>query len=395
MTIEDIHYQHELTEVILRLTQEGLRNFQAILEKCEGAYPTVVRSIILELTEKKLIPEVDLCVNEKDSFPDFNYAAEGIPHPADYDWRFTHASLNTIVNHSKNRFQAGSKIGLFGTSTLFEPLTREGFDTSLFNNSKHIVSSLRKKTGSSKIFEHDLFIPLDIRVNDFDVIFADPPWYPEFYCAFLSRASELMKNNGRLFLAMFPRLTRPSAEEERSKIKDMAFLMGFELEDESNGYFHYVTPTFEANALAEEELPIHTSWRSGDLWVFKKTKSSAPILDCQKTESYETWEDFVVRANTRVKVRKREESDVHIFDYQPVDDTKVLRTISRRYPNRQKIDLWTSDNVAFSITRISVIVKALKMMEQQVPVNEIMINLKKEFADVEGLEKVEKLLAEL
>src|SRR5690606_21446395 len=161
-------------------------------------------------------------------------------------------------------------IGLFGVTSLFEPLTDLGFDTVLFNKSKYLLNEIELRTHSKGLIEHDLFFPLQTHRDHFDLVIADPPWYIEYYSAFLLRATETLKVNGELHLSVFQRFTRPEAGREREAIIEYARNLGFELKSLQEQYFKYSTPTFEKLALQAEGIILDRDWRTGDRFIFSK-----------------------------------------------------------------------------------------------------------------------------
>jgi hypothetical protein len=399
----DLNYQENLTNRIITLLNNVALDFNSILEQCEGAYPTSVK-----LTLDQLVAIKKISKDEGIYFTDNSHvghlkelkkkyslrAANSIPHPADYDWRFTPDTVNSSIEHIKNQYQTNIKIGLFGVTSLFKGLVDAGYETLLFNKSEYLISELQSQGYNKGLIKHDLFFPVENFSQYFELIIADPPWYLDFYSAFLGRASELIKNGGVLFLSVFPSLTRPEAIQERKAIMELAGDLGFELTSITERYFNYSTPRFEILALKTEGITLNTDWRTGDLLIFRKIRKSKK-LDFQIIDSpSELWDEFVWRGK-RLKLRLRPEPDLTEFGFDLVGDTSILKTVSRRYINRDKIDLWTSDNEAYRVNGLFLLKDALSLVTKNLTVDETIETLQRQYPSVTGFVHLKKLLNQL
>jgi hypothetical protein len=400
----DFIYQENLNNLIIALLSNEALDFISILKRCQGAYPTSVQLTLDRLVAiEKVSKEHDVYyitnlpasqqqvirIEDDSSHIQFN----SIPHSADYDWRFTPNSVDTILKYVKEKYQANDKIGLFGVTSLFQGLVDTGFDTQLFNKSEYLISEIKSQGYAKGLIKHDLFFPIENFRQHFDLIIADPPWYVDFYSAFLQRASESLKNNGEMFLSIFPKLTRPEAIQERKVITDTASNLGFELIATTERYFNYSTPRFEMLSLKAEGIMLNADWRTGDLFIFKK--SGPPKQDFQNFEvSQEHWDDFVWHGK-RIKVRLRSEFKLTDFTFDLVGDTSILKTVSRRFNKRDKIDLWTSDNEAYSIRGIFILKEALSLLEKNLTIEETILTLQSQYPSLKGFFDLKKLLEQL
>lgn len=165
-----------------------------IIEQSNGAYPVDVVSTLNAL---------GLCYQEDDKAYRIDAAnADRVtrtvqsslfadPHPADYDWRFSTHSIQALTKKLLSTAQGG-RIALLGTKTLFPPLYDQGAEVTLFNKSKSILSDLRAAGYQNGLVECDLSLPLAAGNGSYQVVLADPPWYVDYYCAFLRRAADLL-----------------------------------------------------------------------------------------------------------------------------------------------------------------------------------------------------------
>lgn len=285
------------------------------------------------------------------------------PHPADYDWRFTWASLAKLSRLLEAPIKHGARIASLGAPSLYLFLARQGTKVTLFDRSHSAISDLRGAGFTEALIEHDLFYPIPDKRLVFDVVMADPPWYPEFYRAFVLRASELLSDQGVMLLSVLPWLTRPSASQDRAEVLSFAGRMGFDLIQAIPRFLSYETPTFEKAALGRRGIDCG-DWRKGDIFLLRHSKSRAPVLAEGPTLEEPEWDEF--RFGTlKVKLRRRGEKTSQRFAARPIGgDVPILDTVSRRWPFRSAIDLWTSRNAAYSVEGLEPLRAALKMLEE-------------------------------
>lgn len=284
------------------------------------------------------------------------------PHPADYDWRFTIQSMAKVSQLLKHGAD-GSKIALLGTPALFLYLMQRGADAVLFDRSQSLIADLHAAGFQRNLIRHDMFEPFHHIPRKFQVALADPPWYPEFFKAFTIRASELLCEEGLLLLSILPWLTRPSAISDRAEIIDFASRVGFDLIEVSPQFFRYETPTFEFAALNTQGIRCG-DWRSGDLYAFRKVREQTERPHVPPIPGEAQWDDFRF-GNLKVKLRHRDDKGQRGFHARPISgNAPVLQTVSRRWPLRSEIDLWTSGNVAYTVQGLQPLRAAFKMLQK-------------------------------
>lgn len=327
-----------------------------IIEQAQGAYPVDVVSTLNSL---------GLCYREDDKAYRINVANAdrathtvqpslfADPHPADYDWRFSTRSIQVLTKKLLSTAQGG-RIALLGTKTLFPPLHDQGAEVTLFNKSKSILDDLRAAGYQNGLVECDLSLPLAAGNGSYQVVLADPPWYVDYYRAFLRRAVDLLCIGGTVYLSVLPVLTRPGAEEDRTAILEVATALGLELIQQDAGDLSYETPGFEHQALLACGLYCG-DWRRGDLWIFRKQYEVVSDLSDGLIIEEPNWVEYRI-GSKRIKLKLTSGSEAARFTYNPVDPRGAVMThVSRRSPFRNKIDVWSSDNHAYSVTRISVL----------------------------------------
>jgi len=293
------------------------------------------------------------------------------PHPADYDWRFDEDTVFKLADKLTLEAQGGN-IALFGTKTVFIPLYKQGQAVTLFNKSKAILDDLRSAGYAHGLIECDLALPLPLYENSFRVVLADPPWYPDYYRAFLQRAAELLVVGGTMYLSVLPELTRPGAKSERVLLLEEAAAAGMVLSDQVAGALSYETPGFEQQSLNANGLYCH-SWRRGDLWTFQKQQCNRLMEPITIDEP--TWVEYRV-GRKRIKVKPSSSAASTHFSYRAADPGGVILTqVSRRSPFRKDIDVWSSDNHAYTVSGLGVLHECFRMLEANSSIPEILKKL--------------------
>ena len=315
------------------------------------------------------------------------------PHPIDFDWRFTDATLSDLERYI--HAAPSDRVAVLGAPTLFRSLTRSGVSAHLFDKNPHIVKHFTS-AGNSSVTQCDLF-----KFSGFPTRFhwaiADPPWYIEHYCAFIEASSKLLEVEGKLLLSVLPRLTRPSAPLDRVKIIEMAAQSGFDLIEVRPGALHYISPPFEIEALHSEEIAVD-DWRSGDMFCFilrfhqlQQTATHAPSEE-------DTWQAFQL-GTTIVKIKDEQRHESEPFDYRPASPTGSvrLRSVSRRSPVRSKINLWSSRNIALTVSKPVALVQALDKLRNGHSLNQTLASTAYEYqltdSEIHKLKEVLGLLS--
>ena len=381
-------YDCLLQSHLLSVVQTYPLSFYDLVPEAEGAYPTDVLKVLRDLIGKGLIieregrftarlaerlppiqtsfsplpttwsPENKKVANRPEK-PEYIFAE---PHPADYDWRFTPVSARRLREFISKSHVREERIALLGTPTLYLYLARKGTTVSLFDRSHSLLEDIRQAGYAQNLIEHDLSNPVLVKHATFDLVLADPPWYPDFYRSFICRACELLQQEGLLLLSVLPWLTRPAAIEDRADILSFANEMGFDLLQAIPGFLAYETPTFERAALKKHGLECG-DWRKGDLFVFRFV-GKPMIYTVQLTDDTQ-WDEFRF-GPLKVKLRRKKEKAGGCFSFRAVGHSgPVLDTVSRRSPLRPTIDFWTSRNVAYNIVGIDILRDALRRLENE------------------------------
>lgn len=385
---DDGIYTRRLVRHFLRLISREPLNFFELVRMGGGAYPTEIQRVLHSMVAAEEVNEVNgiyslpghteedligLKTGAKEQTDSPKTAPDCMPsrlvsvtfsdpHPADYDWRYTSMTVAELAGRLDSLIKDDTKIALFGTPTLFPQLVRQGRPVALFERGQAILEDLRSMGFNDGVIEHDLFDPIANSKRAYDIVVADPPWYPDFYRAFILRSTELLQDEGLLLISVLPWLTRPSAIEDRGEILRFAGQAGFDLVEVTPHLLTYESPKFERVALALKGIDCG-NWRAGDLFVFRRMNEPAPdmAVECPKDEP--EWDEYRL-GRRKVKLRRRPEGYYARFGFRPAaEDGRTFADVSRRSLFRSRIDLWTSDNLAYSVDRLEILQQALKHLE--------------------------------
>lgn len=343
-----------------------------IIEESQGAYPDDVLTAINSLIKNKQIyihDDIYLIKNHEYSLIDIKDETKAIPidlswitaiteklskpHPADYDWRFTSKTIYDIVQLVKDNSSLYNSVALFGTTTLF-PIIKKiipNINLSLFNKSRSSIEDLLNMGFLDDVFVQDLFSKIPYS-NKYKLVIADPPWYNDFYEAFITRASEVLEVGGHLFLSVLPVMTRPDAENDIDFIDHCCKKNGFEKIDSLEGFLNYESPIFERRSLINRGIDCY-NWRKGDLKIYKKFQDINLNSPISLPGDEPLWEEFIING-IKIKLLK-DDDQASQFSFEYSDATSTLSTVSRRSPIRKRINFWTSENLAFKISKLKVL----------------------------------------
>jgi hypothetical protein len=334
------------------------------MSQLPGIYPSVILEILNKLSDhselaKHLIDSARRPLRWNS--PPVNLSQLPLPHPLDYDWRFTQKTLQYLHKAILAVTRPGHRISLLGAPSLFAYFCRGDCDRSL----DLVDGNLSLRGRFSEMKAKGTFVACDItkdplprRTSHF--VFVDPPWYDSITRSFLQAAAQLCKLGGIIWVSVPPIGTRPGVEAERNEQILWARQIGLTLLASESQHLNYASPPFEQNALrAQGILNVHPDWRIGDVLQFRKT-SSTTIQQRMVCESEGDWveETFkIVRLRIRVKPTDGPTGNPHL---RPIIPGDILPSVSRRDPRRHQADVWTSGNRIFRCDNTQMFQKILK-----------------------------------
>ncbi|UJR86042.1 Hypothetical protein I5071_81230 [Sandaracinus amylolyticus] len=247
------------------------------------------------------------------------------PHPLDCDWRFT-PDTTQMLAHRLHR----TRCVLAGAPTVAAALVEQG----------DAVTLVERQPG--------LALPqatVDIEVapatgETFEAAFADPPWYPTEYERWITWVAQHIPRGGRIYASLWPEDTRPSAAAERHTL--LSALARWATVRVDAAQLEYQVPPFEKVARSLQLIEdADRPWRRGDLveLVVEERPSLAPPLVRREAWRRFVWNEYQLA----LRVRPAQPGP---FSIAPVPGARSWRwpSVSRRAPNRDRIDLWSSRN---------------------------------------------------
>jgi hypothetical protein len=356
---------------ILRLCKQP-RTFKYITQSLNGCDPIQIKNVLSLLEEKNILQKKqDLwSLPEIREAPTLNFNIEDpqlylkkymgyfdflkTPHPLDFEWRNSTASLNYLINLIQEINTVNDKILLLGMPTLFAAACVKDIPqkVTLIERNKPIIKGLSTLYGGKKqfkIIEGDIFtISCENLENYFSVVM-DPPWYSPHFYQFMWLAAKCVKIGGIVAISLPPLNTRPNIENERIDWFDFCRQQGLCLEGLYPQKLNYAMPFFEFNAFRAAGIEsMSPFWRKGDLAILRKVKieSSERPKNQNADDSWVEREFDNIRYRVKIENANEKNDEISISHLVRGD---ILPTVSTRDERRAKANIWTSGNRIFKV----------------------------------------------
>jgi hypothetical protein len=337
-----------LTEIAV---SDGAIGFADLLHRLPSVYPTELLASLDRLAERGVIPDAFVAATRREA-GNGTTPAEGrsllpLPHPLDYEWRFTPDAARKLLNLAADLTPEAGDLLLFGTpglavEALALPISRRLSFLAENTCVTERVIALNRATGSPISIA---FCNGGLPRQSADAVLLDPPWYLDFVRPMLAAAARACRPGGVVLISLPPIGTRPSAEADLGTVIRFAKRLDLESIDHQELAIGYDTPFFERNALAAAGIHPPPQWRRGDLVVFRKTRSPTRPLVPIAGRRKDWTEVSIGRMRLFLKSTSLPRSDqVGLIS---VVDGDVLPTVSRRDPRRRHAEVWTSGNRIF------------------------------------------------
>src|SRR5579872_2929629 len=158
---DDLYKSSLERKLKLLLRNEPDIKFWDIVRKCGGAYPIDIRDCLEGLAKRGEIDSVDrLCSfsspsgsvahrtsgryepDDKRYYCNVPDSMLPLPHPLDYDWRFTARARKFLVSKIILRLEREGGVGVFGAPSLFLDLEASKIDSVLVDRNPLLVERL-------------------------------------------------------------------------------------------------------------------------------------------------------------------------------------------------------------------------------------------------------------
>jgi hypothetical protein len=352
---EESEFVDRVVSWIERLVEHGERDFASLVSRLPGVDPIYVATTLKRLGDSgggrpyQLLR--DQACHPAAREPE-DAAIPFVPHPLDFDWRFTPTCALEIASQVFALAEA-ERITLLGTPTLITALESHLPPSAIRLFDKNLLWRDRfgREDPSLNVTASDLTLD-DLAVDTLaasDVVVMDPPWYPSIQRAYVWAATQLIRPGGFVLTTAPPQGTRPRVLAERAEIEAYADTAGLVPVRSCEGSVRYVTPPFEVNAMRAagvfRSLP---EWRSGDLIIYQSHRVAAlerPAVALPGPR----WREVMIRG-IRIKMRFPSEpigETASSPELEPLVQGDVLPSVSARHPVRELVDVWTSGNRIF------------------------------------------------
>jgi hypothetical protein len=341
---------------------EGVLDYAALLCRLPGVYPTELLVSLDRLVAAGVIDPAFAGAARRQAKNGSVTGSEGrsllpLPHPLDFEWRFTADTSRALLNYAAGLTPAGGDVLLFGTPGLAaEALTLPvGCRLSLLAEPNSVTDrlyALNRAIGSPLAIA---FCTGGLPHESADAVLLDPPWYPDFVRPMLAAATHACRPGGYVLISLPPDGARPTAETDRQAAIMLGRRLGLTRVEHVPLSIGYETPFFERNALRAAGIATPPQWRRGDLVVFRKVRASGlPTPISQRTR---LWTEVCV-GRMRLFVRTAGAMLTGDAELVPIVAGDILPSVSRRDPRRSLANVWTSGNRVFRTNNPQLLLEA-------------------------------------
>lgn len=359
MNDENQNFEALVDRWVCGAINNGVTNFNSLLISLPGVYPSVAIFSLKRLIAQGKVPERfffnGIQERSKNGHLINRVKAENnnfdlpVPHPLDYDWRFSNSASSYLLSNCLEITKPGETVVLLGTPSIFKKAKEISFPrkTILLDNNSAVTNHFPKNIADADIRLCDITRD-DIPDIEASAVIVDPPWYEKHLLGFMWAAAKICRIEGHILISLPPAGTRLGIESDLERFFERSSKLGLILVNQQKGIIPYISPPFEINALKAENFHnVNREWRRGDLAVFVKKEDNLVERPAIAPDSEEKWTEEIVRG---VRIRLKPYSDLEFKDPKLLTVVKnnILPSVSRREPQRALIDVWTSGNRVFA-----------------------------------------------
>lgn len=342
------------------------QTFADLLELLNGEYPGDVLAALRKVTVPSALIQ-SLLANGATKAVTFEPADQiaglPLPHPCDFEWRFTRATATAVLTRVCDCTKPGEAILLVGMPSLVVAAMNSDINRhwNVLGTDDIVWSVLKELTSGDTRFSHDA--PRPVRPATAAIV--DPPWYPSAYIELFHAFVGSCAIGAQIFVGVPPAGARPNAAVDVQRMIETGTDFGLAFRSIERSALRYRSPAFELAALAEAGLLAHLpEWRRGDLILFEKV--SEPKHGPATLSRRPAFE--VTLGGLRIRLLPGDRDGPSALT--PISDSEVFNTVSMRAYGRERANLWTSGNRAFQVDpRLALPALAALARDRGVPEN--------------------------
>ena len=351
-----------IDESVLAAVAAGIRTFAPLLRHLPSVYPIELLASLDRMgrvgaIDPVVVQSVHRQASTRPSEPPEGRSLLPLPHPLDFEWRFTPAASRELLDAACALTEPNGRILLFGTpgvavEALSLPISRP---LSFLGEDNTVTRRLVALNSATESPLSIAFCSAGLPRESADAILLDPPWYIDFIRPMLAAAATACRRDGVVLVSLPPRGTRPSAVVDREKVLSFATRLGLDLVEYRTLGIAYDAPFFEMNALAAAGVFAPFQWRRGDLVILRKTRTSARPAGAARKRRREWIETSVGRMRLFIEPGQIATGLSGLISHVPGD---ILPSVSRRDPRRRGAQVWTSGNRVFRTDNAELVLEA-------------------------------------
>jgi hypothetical protein len=276
------------------------------------------------------------------------------PHPLDFEWRNSTASLNFLTGLIQQMNSISDSILYLGMPTLFATAFQKDIPhkVTLVERNKPVIEGLIKLVGGEerfKILDQDIFTVDPRRIGRHNCVVMDPPWYSPIFKQFMWLAGQAVDVGGIVGISMPPLNTKDDILDERLDWISFCNAQGLCIELLRPQQLHYAMPFFEFNALRAAGVEgFPPFWRKGDLAIFRKICDKKNPRPPAPVSTSQLWHEIEIEG-VRIRVQKNGSESKQPLKVTHILKGDILPSVSKSDPRRQEANVWTSGNRIYKV----------------------------------------------
>ncbi len=345
----DVTFESRLSALIARqLTETPKLRFGDLIRGLPSVYPAVVLKQIAALapriaTAAKIVANVTDggkgCLVKKNQ----RDPSRLLPHPLDYEWRFTQGTLLRLGKNIKHWLASGSSfVGLGTPSLIAAKLNRR----MILLDSNPALGKLHSELCLSGDLVHCDIVRDPLPHLLVDLVVLDPPWYLSEMLGFVWAARCFCRIGGRALLVVPQVGTRPGIKHDLEQLRAWIEHLNFRVDDFARDVVRYDSPFFERQALDQEGVRRYPlDWRRADLLTLRAQTPVRQVVRPQQALA-PRWQE-VCFSEDRIRIVASDSRAFKDPGLISLVEGDCPVGVSRRDVRKRNAKVWTSGNRIF------------------------------------------------